>query len=411
MHTRLMLLLHPGAVLPQDVWQAWSFDPLITLGLIGALLLYARGLQRLWAHAGMGRGVRHWQAWCFAGGMLTLVAAMISPLHALGGTLFSAHMTQHVLLMGLAAPLLVLGAPLTAALWALPRRARRRTAMLMNSPAVRGSWRALTLPASAWLLHAAAIWIWHVPALYTATLSSELVHYLQHAAFFGTALLFWYALRDRATHGLAILYLFTTAVHSSLLGALLAFSPGVFYAPYAATAPVWGMSGLEDQQLGGFIMWVPAGLVYFVAALALLASWLHRSEQRARLADAVRLVPRASVVLGIILLAGCGRGEQQGRGGVAGGDAERGQAALRRYSCGSCHTIRGVRGADGRIGPSLNNIRAQVYIAGHLPNTPENVMAWIMAPQAYRSPTAMPDMGVTEEDARDIVAYLYGLRR
>jgi putative membrane protein len=228
-----------------------------------------------------------------------------------------------------------------------------------------------------------------------------------HVFFLGAAVLFWWALRGRARHGMAVVYLFTTAVHSSLLGALLAFAPAAFYAPYEATAPLWGLTALEDQQIGGFIMWVPAGLVYFVAALALLASWLHRSAERAP--RALRLPQSALPCIALLLLSGCGRAEAERRG-VFGGDPDRGRAVVPAYGCGACHMIPGVRGANGRVGPALDDIARRVYIAGYLPNEPETLVRWIRHPRAYRDPTAMPDLGVTEQDARDIAAYLYSIR-
>lgn len=271
--------MHP-AIVPGELWSAWTLEAGVVFPIMAGLLLYARGLHRVWSRAGEGRGVRHWQAWCFAAGTFILVIALVSPLHALGGALFSAHMTQHVLLMGLAAPLIVLGAPLTAFTWALPHGGRRNISRLLGRGPLRSLWKLLiTLPV-AWLLHAAAIWVWHAPFLYAATVTSELAHTAQHTSFMVTALLFWWAVHDRPRHGIAVLYLFTTAVHSSLLGALLVFSPDVFYPPYESTAPAWGFSALEDQQLGGLIMWVPAGLIYFGAALALLASWMRQSERR-----------------------------------------------------------------------------------------------------------------------------------
>lgn len=417
------LLAAPSGVrahelVPGATWRAWTLEPAVVLALAASLVLYGMGVQRVWQRAGFDRGVRNWQAWCFGSGVLVLAVAMVSPLHALGSVLFSAHMTQHVVLMSLAAPLLVLGAPLVAMTWALPPGGRRRVARVLNAPLLRrtGGW--LTTPLVAWLLHAAAIWVWHVPGLYVATLGSEWVHTAQHASFFGTALVFWWALRDRTTHGLGVVYLFTTAVHSSLLGALLAFSPGVFYAPYALTAPSWGFTALEDQQVGGLIMWVPAGLVYFGAALLLLASWLRSSDRRVGSPDspvargAARAVGRAAVVVALCAGAtGCGRGELEQRGTVAGGDRHRGEAAVRAYGCGACHEIRGVRGANGRVGPSLSDFHRRVYIAGYMPNEPEALVRWIMSPASFRNPTAMPDLGVTEQDARDIAAYLYSLRR
>jgi cytochrome c oxidase assembly factor CtaG len=129
----------------------------------------------------------------------------------------------------------------------------------------------------AWGLHAAALWAWHAPALFEAAVVHESVHILQHASFFVTALLFWWSLlsgRDGQRVGLAVLCLSTTALHGGALGALLAMAGQAWYSVYEATAPLWGLTALEDQQLGGLIMWVPAGLVYLGAALALLASWL-----------------------------------------------------------------------------------------------------------------------------------------
>jgi putative membrane protein len=406
---------HAGLELrPEGLWRAWSFDGYVVLPMAAAMLLYARGLHRVWSTAGPGRGVQRWQARCFAGGMTVLALALVSPLDALGGALFAAHMTQHVLLMGAAAPLIVLGAPLTAMTWALPGRGRRGVSAVLTRPAIRTAGRWLTAPVVAWTLHAAAIWVWHAPGFYSASVTSGLVHAAQHISFMGTAVLFWWAIRDRGVHGIAVIYLFTTAVHSSILGALLAFSPNALYWPYEATAPNWGLSALEDQQIGGFIMWVPAGLVYFGAALALLTLWLRRSEERLlRMQRTVETTARALPTLVVAaaclsVLSACGREAEGGaRLGVHGGDPARGQAAIQAFGCGACHEIRGVRGADGRVGPSLVNVASRVYLAGYLPNEPDNLVGWIMNPQAYRQPTAMPNLGVSEQQARDIAAYLY----
>ncbi|PYK35494.1 MAG: cytochrome c oxidase assembly protein, partial [Verrucomicrobia bacterium] len=127
---------------------------------------------------------------------------------------------------------------------------------------------------------------WHAPALFEATLENESIHALQHASFLFSALLFWWAVihgRKRALgFGLAVLYMFTTALHSGLLGALLTFANSVWYPGYAERTAAWGLTPLEDQQIGGLIMWIPAGLVYIAAGLALFAGWLRESEMRAR---------------------------------------------------------------------------------------------------------------------------------
>ncbi|HEX2060332.1 MAG TPA: c-type cytochrome [Thermoanaerobaculia bacterium] len=95
---------------------------------------------------------------------------------------------------------------------------------------------------------------------------------------------------------------------------------------------------------------------------------------------------------------------------LTGGDPDRGKIAIRSYGCGACHTVPGVKAATGLVGPPLTNIGSRVYLAGQLPNTPDNMKRWIREPQSIANGTAMPDMNVTEQDARDIAAYLYTLR-
>ncbi|MBV8856686.1 MAG: cytochrome c oxidase assembly protein [Acidobacteria bacterium] len=266
-----------------DLPYTWGQDPLVWLCLAASGWLYLRGVRRLWRESGSGRGVRRWEAWCYAGGWAALFVALVSPLHPLGGVLFSAHMTQHEVLMVAAAPLLVLGRPVVAFLWAVPTTWARRLGEAAKAGWWRRVWGALTKPLAAWALHALALWVWHVPALFEATLKSDLVHTLQHVSFLGSALLFWWALvhgpRGLMGYGAAVLYLFTTSVHSGVLGAFLTFTGRVLYPAYSKTAPSWGLTPLEDQQLGGLIMWVPAGLVYVVAGLALLAGWMRESER------------------------------------------------------------------------------------------------------------------------------------
>jgi len=268
---------------PSDLWRAWSFEPGIVLPLALAAGLYARGLRALWRQAGAGHGIRRWQAAAFAAGWLVLAIALVSPLHELGETLFSAHMAQHELLMAVAAPLLVLGRPLLPFLWGLPMAWRRDAGHWTSRPAMRSAWHALTLPSIAWTVHALAIWVWHAPRLYDAAVTSDVVHALQHASFLGSALLFWWALihgrNGRLRYGASVLYVFTTALHTTALGAVLSLASQPLYPAYAATA-AWGLTPLEDQQLAGLIMWVPAGIAYLVAALALMAEWLREAERR-----------------------------------------------------------------------------------------------------------------------------------
>ena len=266
-----------------DLPYTWGRDPLVWACLLASGWLYVRGVRRLWRESGRGRGVRRWEAAAYAGGWAALCVALVSPLHPWGEVLFSAHMTQHEVLMVAAAPLLVLGRPVVAFLWAVPTAWARRFGEAAKAVWWRRAWGALTNPLAAWALHAVALWVWHVPALFEATLESDVVHTLQHISFLGSALVFWWALvhgpRGLMGYGAAVLYLFTTSVHSGVLGAFLTFTGRVLYPAYSRTSAEWGLTPLEDQQLGGLIMWVPAGLVYVIAGLALLAGWMRESER------------------------------------------------------------------------------------------------------------------------------------
>ncbi|MEO6835452.1 MAG: cytochrome c oxidase assembly protein [Candidatus Tumulicola sp.] len=255
----------------------WTFEPWEIACLVLSAGLYVVGLARLWRRAGRGRGIGIAEAGAFAAGSLAIVAALVSPLDALADDLFSAHMVEHELLMIVAAPLLVLGRPLTAWLWAAPARWRGAIGACLHRPGWRVPWLVFTGPLWAFILHALALWLWHVPALFEAALENEAVHALQHISFLGTALIFWWSVLGRATRrerGIALVSLFATMVHTGALGALLTLSTVVWYPSYAASAPAWGFTALEDQELGGIIMWVPAGLVYIVTGLWLASRWL-----------------------------------------------------------------------------------------------------------------------------------------
>ncbi len=252
----------------------WEFDPGVVTPLVISALLYARGahIQRIPARR------EHVYFWC---GWTALALALVSPLHPLGEELFSAHMVQHEILMLVAAPLLVLSRPLVTFLWGMPFEWRRKVGQWAKTDYVSRSWAFLTDPFTAWWIHAAAIWIWHAPFMFELTLKSELAHSAQHLSFFLSALLFWWALfyaQGRKAYGAAVFYVFTTAVHTSILGALLTFAPHVWYPSYASTTQAWGLTPLEDQQIGGLIMWVPASLVYLAAGLWLFAAWLKESD-------------------------------------------------------------------------------------------------------------------------------------
>src|SRR3954471_7017117 len=323
---------------------AWAFEPGVVIPLIVAGWLYVRGFRRLRRASQHALGGT--EAGCYAMGWLTLVIALVSPLHPWGSVLFSAHMTQHELLMLVAAPLLVLGRPIIPFLWAFPRGFSRRMSAWSKTKWWTAVWTFVTAPFVAWLIHAVILWSWHIPALFQATLNSEFVHALQHASFLGSALLFWWAVLHGRSRAMgfcaAVLYMFTTALHSGLLGPLLPFGRTVWYPIYSDTTGSWGLTPLEDQQLGGLIMWIPAGVVYIIAGLALFVGWLRESDRRVRHLDPIAKLTALALAA---MLVSCGPSKEakQWASDTTGGDPARGRVAIQHYGCIACHTVDGIR--------------------------------------------------------------------
>ncbi|MFL6675590.1 MAG: cytochrome c oxidase assembly protein [Massilia sp.] len=284
--TAILLWLAAGAAFAHDVEEEhvarealqWGAEPWVLACLALSLLLYAVGAWRLWPRTRQSRPRMAKQVACFGAGWITLVLALASPLDPAGSLAFSAHMVQHELLMIIAAPLMVLGRPLGAWVWALPPSWRVGVGAATRARPAALVWNAITRPLAAWMLHFAALWLWHVPALFQYALRNNGIHALQHASFLFTALLFWWAVLGKqglhASRGASIIYLFSTMMHTGALGALFTMSETVWYPVYGHSALAFGLSALEDQQLGGLIMWIPGGLAYVAAGLVLGAGWL-----------------------------------------------------------------------------------------------------------------------------------------
>lgn len=260
----------------------WTFSPTV-LALLGASTwLYARGARELF-RKGHSLAGREWG--CFVAGQLSIVIALLSPIDGLKDVLFSAHMGQHELLMLVAAPFFALARPLVPMLFGLPPRARSWTGRLARR--IEPGWALLTHPAFALVLHGATLWIWHLPGAYQMALVHPVLHGFQHFTFFVTAGLFWWSMvhgrYGRGGYGIAVLFVFVTAAHSSLLGALLTFAGSLWYPAYAAPARALHLDALRDQQLAGLLMWVPAGVIFTLMGIGLFAAWLGQAERRVRL--------------------------------------------------------------------------------------------------------------------------------
>jgi cytochrome c oxidase assembly factor CtaG/polyferredoxin len=269
----------------QAAWSSWTFPFWATAGLIAAALLYLRGWRRI--RRTRPRLFPGWRALCFLGGLLCLWIAIASPLDTLDGLLLVAHMTQHLILMSVAPPLLLLGAPAVPLLRALPRSALRDgLGPFFRAPLLHRVFRFLTHPVFAWLAMNIAYLAWHVPAPYELALRSPGWHEVEHACFLGTSLLFWFPVIQpwpsvhRGSRWAMLPYLVGADLVNTALAASLTFSGRVIYPSYAAGPRVFGLSALGDQVAAGALMWVVGSIFYLVPlvmiAIHLLAPQSHR---------------------------------------------------------------------------------------------------------------------------------------
>ena len=269
-----------------SLWLAWSADPTVLIGVPLAALLYARGLRSLERRRIHGKP----RAVAFYLGLAALFVALVSPLDALADELFAAHMAQHMLLMFFAVPAVQIGAPVVPLARGVPRSVRRRVLIpFFKSAPVRAALRNLFRPLIAWPLFIGLLLGWHVPAAYEAALRNEAIHIIEHATFVFGAYLWWWNVIDPAPLRAGLSYLarvpfvFITIVPNFALGAFLTFAPAPWYPHYETTAPLYGLTALEDQEIGGVVMWIPGSFIVAVALLLTL-SYAVRHEQRMQLA-------------------------------------------------------------------------------------------------------------------------------
>lgn len=230
---------------PAELWVRWNFDPPLLAALATALIVYAVLMPR----------ATRWERRAYCAGWLVTALALISPLCALSVSLLSARVGQHIILVVLAAPMLAYG--------------------LRNVRAHKGS--ALT----AGTVFSVLLWVWHTPAPYAATFTSDITYWLMHVTLLGSAVWLWRAcmIGDRRLKSLLALIL--TGMQMTVLGAVLAFSSRPLFSPHLLTTDPWGLTQLADQQLAGVLMWAPGGVLFLCAALAIAYSALLRSADEA----------------------------------------------------------------------------------------------------------------------------------
>lgn len=321
-------------------------------------------------------------------------------------------MVQHLLLALAAAPLLVLGRPLIAMLWSMPLSGRRAVARAWDGSGGAHLRRALRSPLLVWTAFVGIFVFWHMPGPYGWALADDRIHAFEHAAMLAAGLAFWSLVFDggtlrRIAHGRMLLFTTTAAAASAFPGILMILAARPLYPEHAAGVARFGMTLLYDQQLAGLIMWIPAGTIYIATVCWLFLRWLDAAETRAR-----RQAANAALLLVLIALHAMPRPASAAETSYQPriGDPSQGARLIAQLGCGGCHTVPGIAGADGNVGPPLERMGRRVFIVGLIRNSPENLAAWLLDPQRFVPGNAMPDLGITPDQAADIAAYLGTLR-
>jgi cytochrome c oxidase assembly factor CtaG len=279
----------------QAILNEWSPPVAINVAIILSALVYCRGWLILWrASRGL---IEFWRLVAFLGGMFFLWIAIGSPLAAFDEASLSVHMVQHILLMLVVPPLVLLGAPSLPLLHGLPQGFVRTTLgpLLRWSP-VQWLGRFLTHPLVCWILAAVALLAWHVPLLFELALRSDGWHEVEHACFLFTSILFWWPVvqpfpsEARWPRWSIPLYLFWGMLPGSALGAFLTFCDRVLYPSYSESLSVFGIAPLDDQIFAGSLMWVVGFLVCFFPAVFITIKLLSPG-----VSDLSQLPPRASI--------------------------------------------------------------------------------------------------------------------
>ncbi len=263
---------------------AWDFSPPIVIGLLVGAIGYYLALHKL--QQDNRSTPPTWQVLSYYGGLLAVAVALLGPLDTFNDELFFMHMLQHLALMQVAAPLILLGRPVQLALKAISvKRSGPILKTVLRRRPVRTALTLITTPLFAVLAYNANLVSWHVPGFYDAALRSDAIHEIEHLLFFGFALLFWWPIIDpvprhhKMEKHWAIAAIFVTMVVGIGIGAILTLAPSVIYPFYLGTDKPWGLTPLADQQIGGLIMWVGGGFLYMLVLIGLLVSALGFEDE------------------------------------------------------------------------------------------------------------------------------------
>jgi putative membrane protein len=269
---------------PDDLVTRWDIPWAVTCALIVTALIYLRGWTRI-------RRTRpemfpRWRLMAFEAGILALFVAVASPLDTFADSLLFMHMAQHFVLMSIAPPLIVLGAPVVPMLRGLPRWLIRGLRPLFARGILHSIGTFLTRPRVAWLAMNLAYIGWHVPRAYELALASENWHNCEHACFFFTSVLFWWPViapwpfRQNYSRWLLLPYLVLADLVNTALSAFLCFSGRLLYPSYGEVPRLFGLSAINDQAAAGAFMWVLGSTVFLIPAMGIVLQLLSPQRRR-----------------------------------------------------------------------------------------------------------------------------------
>lgn len=271
-------------------WE-WRIEVLIPLVVAGVVFFV--GWRRLRLKGRRPHGLANgWRLVSYWVGLLLIGLALLSPIDVLAGQLFFMHMIQHLLLVMIVPPLLMLANPMPFLLWGLPDAVRHKAGgalsnVLHRKSSTRKTLRTITSPGVAWIIFVFVIIGWHDPNLYNAALRNAVVHDLEHLTFFGAAMLYWWhvvgagpRIHKRFSRTAQVMYVIAAIPPNMLTGIAIAFAGQVIYSHYLSMPRLWGIDAIDDQTLAGVIMWVPGSMMYIVVVLILTARWLEGEERK-----------------------------------------------------------------------------------------------------------------------------------
>ncbi len=225
-------------------------------------------------------------------GFAVLYVALAGPFDAFAAEAFWLHMIQHLIISMIGAPLLLLASPMPAYLWAMPETVRLGAGeLLRNDAPVKRSLRWLIDPRITAPLFIATLYFWHAPALFSAALTNDAVHYLQHLSFFATAVLFWWPIigpapvRSKLSYPQRLMYLLFVVTPTAVLASIITLSRSVIYDDYIGTPNHWNMTALEDQTMAGLILWLPGNALYLAGLTAIFFTWASQESKQAIVAS------------------------------------------------------------------------------------------------------------------------------